>query len=310
MINAKRIPFFTVILPTYNRATFLPKAIDSIINQTFIDWELIIVDDGSTDNSCQVVEAYLTDARIIYLHQHNQERCVARNNGINVSKGQFITFLDSDDYFMPMRLELLHDFIVEDKSVFSFYYTGLSIEKDDKISVRTEMLIDTYKNVYDFICSSVIFSQQVCIRRNVVEKYQYDLRFVVGEDMELWLRVVTEHRPQFIADQATIVVCEHDERSINEKKSNPGAKQLIILRYIFKKPHPGNLVSSRVKKKKLCDTYFSIARHYIFNGKRYSAIKSLIFSIIIKPGHKQTKHKCFLIWSLIFDRVTEYCEDF
>lgn len=298
--------FFSIIIPTYNREHFLPKAIESVINQTFTDWELIIVDDGSMDNTRNIVEPYLADTRIRYIFQYNQERCVARNTGINTSKGQFITFLDSDDYFLPNRLALLHNYIIEDNSANSFYYSGLTIEKDGKAANRAEILPDTFQNVYDFICTSIIFSQQVCIRRNVLLKHQFDPRYVVGEDMELWLRVATEHRPKFIPDQATIIVCEHDERSINEKNSNPGAKQLRLLKYIFKKPHPGNSVSRTVRKNKLSGTYFSIARHYMYNGKRFLAIIHLLRSIYIQPSHVQTKHRVYLILSLLLGKTTEY----
>jgi glycosyltransferase involved in cell wall biosynthesis len=299
-------PFFSIIIPTYNRAHFLPKAIESVILQSFTDWELIIVDDGSTDNTRNIVEPYLTDARIVYQYQHNQERCVARNNGINTSKGQFITFLDSDDYFLPNRLSLLHNFLSEDNLANSFYYTGLAIEKEGITTERSEILVDTFQNVYDFICTSVIFSQQVCIRRNILLKHHYDSRFVIGEDMELWLRIATEHLPKFIPDQATIIVCEHDERSINEKKSNPGAKQLLLLKHIFKKPHPGSLVTKMVKKRKLSDTYFGIARHYIYNGKRFLAIIHLLRSIYFQPRHEQTKHRVYLIAKLSMNLKTEY----
>src|ERR1051325_3991500 len=85
-------PFFSVIIPTYNRADFIRKPIDSVLAQKFSSWELIIVDDGSTDNTGQVVKSF-TDSRIHYVYQSNQERSAARNTGIKNSKGQYICFL-------------------------------------------------------------------------------------------------------------------------------------------------------------------------------------------------------------------------
>ena len=95
--------FFSVIIPTYNRAGLIGKAIDSVLAQTFADWELLIIDDGSTDNTRQIVEAY-TDRRVKYIYQENAERSAARNNGVAQAAGKYICFLDSDDYCLPDRL--------------------------------------------------------------------------------------------------------------------------------------------------------------------------------------------------------------
>jgi glycosyltransferase involved in cell wall biosynthesis len=90
-------PFFSIILPTYNRASFISKAIESVIDQLYNKWELIILDDGSTDNTKEIVLSF-NDDRIRYIYQENKERSAARNNGIRNAKGEYICFLDSDDY--------------------------------------------------------------------------------------------------------------------------------------------------------------------------------------------------------------------
>ena len=100
------MPFFSVIIPSYNRASVLPSAIESIINQTFDDWELLIVDDGSTDSTNRVVGSYL-DARISYVFQENKGVCSARNHGISLAKGAYVCFLDSDD---TVQVSWLDDF--------------------------------------------------------------------------------------------------------------------------------------------------------------------------------------------------------
>jgi len=91
-------PFFSIIIPTYNRASMIPKAIESVLQQTFVEWELIIIDDGSIDNTAEIVKTY-TDSRIKYIWQENQERSVARNKGISIAKGRYICFLDSDNKY-------------------------------------------------------------------------------------------------------------------------------------------------------------------------------------------------------------------
>ena len=98
-------PFFSVIIPTYNRAKLVCEAIESVFNQTFKDFELLIVDDGSTDNTKEVLKPYLSDPRVKYIYQENKKRAVARNNGIRNSKSEWIAFLDSDDLWIEDHLE-------------------------------------------------------------------------------------------------------------------------------------------------------------------------------------------------------------
>lgn len=99
-------PTVSVIIPTYNRATLLPRAIDSVIAQTYTDWELIIIDDGSTDDTTAVLESYANKLgdRLRVLNQTNTGPCSARNRGINASRGRLLCFLDSDDEFLPNKL--------------------------------------------------------------------------------------------------------------------------------------------------------------------------------------------------------------
>ncbi len=97
------MPKVSVIIPTYNRAHFLCEALDSALSQTFKDFEIIIVDDGSTDNTKQVLEKY--GSRIYYIYQENKGRAEARNTGIRRAKGEHIAFLDDDDIWLPNKLE-------------------------------------------------------------------------------------------------------------------------------------------------------------------------------------------------------------
>lgn len=100
-------PLVSIILPTYNRASLVNFAIESILNQTYMNWELLIIDDGSVDNSRSIVHNYTNrDNRIKYYYQENQGASSARNLGLGLSKGEFITFLDSDDLYLPRKIEL------------------------------------------------------------------------------------------------------------------------------------------------------------------------------------------------------------
>ena len=115
--------FFTIIIPTYNRANFLPNTINSVIKQTYSNWELIIIDDGSTDHTKQVVASF-QDERIKYIYQENAERSAARNNGIKNATGEWVCFLDSDDYYLPNHLEEFHLFIKNHNISKAFILSG------------------------------------------------------------------------------------------------------------------------------------------------------------------------------------------
>jgi len=97
-------PLVSVIIPTYNRADLLPAAIESVIGQTFSDWELIVVDDGSTDNTAEMIRPLLLETRLRYVPEPNRGRSAARNYGASLALGQWLIFLDSDDCFLPNTL--------------------------------------------------------------------------------------------------------------------------------------------------------------------------------------------------------------
>ena len=124
------MPFFSIIIPTYNRAHIIHRPIDSIIAQTFTDWELIIVDDGSTDHTQAIVDSY-NDSRIKYIWQENQERSSARNHGIKLAKGEWICFQDSDDEYLPEHLQVLNEGI-QTHPEYKVFRTGLFIFDDGK----------------------------------------------------------------------------------------------------------------------------------------------------------------------------------
>ncbi len=299
---------FSIILPTYNRANFLPKAIQSIQQQSYHNWELLIVDDGSTDKTKEVISQYLSDERIKYIYQTNQERSAARNKGINQAKGKYITFLDSDDYFLPERLELIKDSINKQNNPVTIFYTGICFQMNTIIEKRIERPFE-YTNVFDFIIQAIIGVPQAIIHRKILQKHQFSPMFTIGEDMELWLRIVDEYPIQFLKNQETYIAVNHEDRSVNEKRYNSGRKQLELLHYIFSRKHPGNKSSKRIKQIRYSDTFFSIARHYLYNKKNAFAAKYLVFSLLKYPGHAQTKHKLFLIRQIILHKKTEYAQN-
>jgi glycosyltransferase involved in cell wall biosynthesis len=278
----KAAPFFSIIIPTYNRADLLGVAIESVLKQTFTDWELLIVDDGSTDNTAEVVKGF-ADARIKYIYQTNAERSAARNNGIAQSTGRYICFLDSDDYYLPDRLALLYNEMARRQWPVGMFYTGLLLEKEGRVS---EANIDytENENVYDNIASHTIHSQQACISSVVLSEFRFDPRFRISEDMELWLRIASKYPVIYLEDQFTIVVVEHDNRTVNVMRFNWGPEQVGLFRHIFADEHSGTKISPQIKRHLVAGAFHGIAHYYIYQGERFAAAKALIRAMFADPG--------------------------
>ena len=116
--------------------------------------------------------------------------------------------------------------------------------------------------------------------------------------MELWLRLAKIHEPIFIENQATVVATEHDDRSVNLKKTNAGQEQLELYKYIFSGAHTGKFISDNVKKNSLSNCYFSIFKYWFYNKNRMKSIYYVFISILTKPNSEQTKFKVNIILHL------------
>lgn len=120
-------PFFSVVITTYNRSPLLKRALDSLIAQTETNWEAIIIDDGSTDDTAFLIKPYLENGnKIKYVYQKNAGYAIAKNTGIFLSKGKFITFLDSDDEYAPTHLEVRKMILRTNPSI-EFLHGGVKV---------------------------------------------------------------------------------------------------------------------------------------------------------------------------------------
>ena len=270
----KPAPFFSIVLPSFNRAHLLPQAIASVLSQTFNEWELIIVDDGSTDNTAEVVKA-IGDERVRYIYQTNAERSAARNNGIAYAEGTYICFLDSDDYYLPQRLNLLYDELTQRNFPVEVFYTDVVKDLDGKVE-NMNGKYDTEGSVFDNIAEHVIGNPQVCIHKQIFDEFKFNVRFRLGEDMELWLRIARKYKFTYLKNQYTFVAVEHSDRSVNVKRNNTGAEQLGLYKYIFDDAHSGKNISVGVKRYMIAGCYHAIAQYNIHQGNRLPAITAII----------------------------------
>ena len=126
-------PFFSIIIPTYNRGKLILKTLESVFSQDYSDYEVIVVDNCSTDNTAERLKPLQDSGKIIFIrHDKNYERAVSRNTGIKNANGQFLTFLDSDDTMHQNHLSTLH-YIIKNNSEINFLATKYDIKRNNKI---------------------------------------------------------------------------------------------------------------------------------------------------------------------------------
>jgi glycosyltransferase involved in cell wall biosynthesis len=227
----------SAIIPTYNRGYILHKAIDSIFNQTYKNVEVIIVDDGSTDDTQKMLMGYGDRIRVIY--QQNAGPSAARNKGIEASQGEIIAFLDSDDVWLPTKLERQVSLLQRaPASVPCCLCNGVTTTDAGEKWNAFEMGL-FYPDCDEGLCLNitdvlstrfVLFCQLVAIRRSALEKVGYfdpDMRFM--EDYDLALRLSAEGPWGFIREPlAYMTICPADSLSLQVSKEYVCRAQYIL----------------------------------------------------------------------------------
>jgi len=294
----KQEPFFSVILPTYNRADMLPRAIRSVIGQAFMNWELIIIDDGSTDDTSGVVKQF-NDPRITYIYQENAERSIARNKGIAQASGRYICFLDSDDYYLPNHLSAFFDNISKRQDPVAFFYCNLLNEENEILLLPEECEKFVYKNNLEFVSQNIISTPQACIHSEILKKYQFDPKLFIGEDLNLWMRILL-HYPLIECPERTLVMALHEGRTINVRSRNIYKYHLAAYKLTIKDPDIKNKISINIRRIMYCESYFGMGKYYMFQNRKWPALIHILVSWLIWPKY-QLKFKLNLMYCLLFN---------
>jgi glycosyltransferase involved in cell wall biosynthesis len=282
--------FFSIIIPTYNRDVMLYNSVISVIKQTFIYFEVIIIDDGSEDNTFGIAkELCEKDLRVRYYFQNNSERAVARNNGATKANGDFLIFLDSDDFFSGAdHLKSIYEFIRKNNFTEGLYFTGATVKDGVKLKLTRDYIQDEVKQIDFFINESVI-PARVCLSRSIFKYFKFDKDCIIVEDTVLW-SAITENFPVFYIPIHSVTYLLHEDNSINIKKSNVYFKRLKGLKKMFKHYNVGKKISVETKKKHLNRCYLGVSDFYKFNNKFFLSKYWLLISLLRFPT-KEFKHK-------------------
>ena len=211
-------PFFSVVIPAYNRAAFIKSTLQTVLSQTYSHYEIIVVDNCSTDNTDEVLEPFIQAGQIQFIkHDQNYERARSRNTGMKAARGDFVTLLDSDDFMYPNNLADAAEYAHRHSDIRCFHNLFEFVNIDRKVLRRYPM--PSLKNQLKAIAGGNFMS---CIgdfiHREIYERYQFDTtpNLIGAEDWEFWLRVLADHKVGRI-ERINSGVLQHPGRSVNNQ---------------------------------------------------------------------------------------------
>lgn len=213
----KNNPSVSVIITTHNREDLLPRAINSVLAQTYNNFEIIIVDDGSTDNTEQLVNSYMQEHKQIKYIKHEKAKGgnAARNSGIRAASGEFVAGLDDDDEFTSDRLWILMDNYNDQYSLITSRSIKITKSNQTKTKYISEVDLDT------MLFFNAIGNQVLVKKAIIMESGLFDENLKRYQDYDMWLRIIQKYGKAKVVNKITQVIhYEHDVTTNNTVKNN------------------------------------------------------------------------------------------
>lgn len=215
----ERPPFFSVIVPTYNQDQYLGEALDTLLAQTFTNWEAVIVNDGSTDNTKDVIEKYLLlDKRFRAFHKENGGVATALNVGIENAKGEWICWLSSDDWYEADKLEHHYNAIAENPDIKFFISHWFIYLQQTGQKIKQGLWLDIPDKEFQvsrFFLANYVHGNSIAINKTVFQNVGvFDEALRQGQDFDMWLRIAAKYQVHFI-DKRTCVTRIHPTQTTN-----------------------------------------------------------------------------------------------
>lgn len=290
-------PLFSVVIPTYNRAALLRVAIQSVLDQEYVDFELIIMDDGSTDNTKEIVDSF-SDRRIRYVYQQNGELSAARNTGVKNALGEYLCFLDDDDVYLPNHLFVLQKNITQNESKKVVFRTSLVIRKKGENDEKGVEWHDTGSPL-KFVWEGFVGITTFCFPIDLFKKYQFPEQFILFEDKHFLARVQLEYQLVQIKDAYTVVYNIYENsRSYTAYKDDARLQnQIDCVEHLFT-THSHDLIKHlgpNALNRKCSDFYYQAAQQASRVGDRAYVLKRLKQANKYDAGFIR-KLKYFKVW--------------
>ena len=294
MKNSFNSPFFSVVISTKNRVELVLKAIESVFNQTFQNFELIVVDNASTDNT-QLELNKIKDVRFTYLRNEvDRERCFARNRGILASKGEYVCFLDSDDEYLPKHLEVIFNYIqISVRKQALFFTNAYETYNFENLQERICPDLAEY-NLFEYLLTYTFNPARVAIHRSILNEFHFDEEIPGLEDLDLWLRIATKF-PILQINERTIIYQIHNESySISAPKRFE--RELSLFNYVFSKSILKQHLPIYSKRRLLSMCHYKISMAMSTSFTPFKIHSHIVKAFIHFPkGYNQNANKTMLV---------------
>ena len=209
---------FSIIIPTYNRAELIISTLNSVFNQTYTNFEIIVVDNCSTDNTREILLPFVEAGKIKYIqHEENYERARSRNTGMDVAKGEFVTFLDSDDFLYKNCLKDAESFIKINSDI-KIFHNLYELVNSDKETVKTYSFPPINNAQKEILMGNFLSCIGIFIHKDIYENYRFDLapELIGSEDHEYWIRIIADYSIIGRINKVNAGILEHPDRTVNQ----------------------------------------------------------------------------------------------
>ncbi len=304
-------PLVSIIIPTYNRAHLIGETLDSVLAQTYQNWECIVVDDGSTDNTDDLMSKYMAkDSRFKYYHRPNdrlQGGNAARNYGIEISKGAYINFLDSDDFIHPRTIEIkVGQAITEDADVVISKHCRNKDSLSSIINTKECFISSTFDRNFILSRNSILIGEPL-INKKVLFEVKFDENLVRSQDYDFLLRLFRRKSKYCIID--AVLYCYIENSNGITSKAGAGRRKeyrsqikVIIQNLIYyngieevedeyfrrvRKMYKSLLKKNRVDR--ILENYGLYRKAFNLNFFEFTTY--FIGNIFLKKGFDKMKHK-------------------
>ncbi len=286
-------PFFSIIIPVYNRASVIEETINSCLRQNFEDYEIIVIDDCSTDTTSETVSE-IKDSRIrLVKNDQNLERCISRNKGIDLANGKYICFLDSDDLFCENHLSTYHDFLKSENFPECMVFTNSYLKFDENNIEKKLVAKFQYKDRFSYLLKYTPNPARVCISKAILTELSFDPRIPGIEDLDLWLRIAINH-PIYHLEEYTSIYRIHSEMySVQSLKRYK--KELEMFTYVANKRELKNVLPKKGVNRLKSMCYFFLCQYAFQDSKRFETIAFGLKSFFLYPqGYNGKTNKIIL----------------
>jgi glycosyltransferase involved in cell wall biosynthesis len=277
------MPKVSIILPLYNGAKWISQAIESVLAQTYKDFELIIVDDGSTDNSREIISSYQYDKRVHYIYQENRGFSSALNRGINESRGEYIGFIGQDDLYMQNKLKIQVKYLDKHKDVDLLHSNYYFIDSNGKVRgvrfIKIPKFTSKRKMIEYLFINNFIGFETVLIRRRCFDEVGlFDERMKAFSDHDMWLRIAGKFNIDYI--NAVLVKKRIHELQLSKIaiKECINDEFLMIRKAIKMYPF-----LKRVVRKKVSGLYYALGIDMLEKGMITEAKQNFMNTVRCKP---------------------------